>query len=97
MFMTLKPRAERDKNSREIAAELMQQAASIHGARIIVLQPPPVRGLGINAGYQKLEQVTNQMVMEGNQTPGLAAVFTGFNTKSPAVTADIDRARAEQM
>jgi hydrophobe/amphiphile efflux-1 (HAE1) family protein len=109
MFMTLKPRAERDKNSREIAAELMQQAASIHGGRVIVLQPPPVRGLGINggwkmmiqdrsnAGYQKLEEVTNRMVMEGNQTPGLSAVFTGFNTKSPAVTADIDRARAEQM
>ncbi len=50
-----------------------------------------------NAGYKKLEEVTNQIVAEANQTPGLSAVFTGFNTKSPAVTADIDRARAEQM
>jgi hydrophobe/amphiphile efflux-1 (HAE1) family protein len=108
-FLTLKPRAERDKNAGQIAGELMKSAATIRGARIIVIQPPAVRGLGVNggwkmmiqdrtnAGYHKLEEVTNRIVAEANQTPGLSAVFTGFNTKSPAVTADIDRARAEQM
>ena len=32
-----------------------------------------------------------------NQTPGLAGVFTTFNTQTPKVYADIDRVRAEML
>jgi len=36
-------------------------------------------------------------VAEANQTPGLARVFTTFNTKTPRLYADIDRERAERL
>jgi len=109
MFMTLKPRHDRDQGAGAIAADLTKVAATVPGGRIIVIQPPAVRGLGISggwkmmiqdrkgAGYEKLEEVTNRLIAEANQTKGIMAAFTGFNTKSPAVTADIDRSRAEQM
>ena len=32
-----------------------------------------------------------------NQTPGLASIFTLFNTRTPQIYADIDRVRAEML
>jgi HAE1 family hydrophobic/amphiphilic exporter-1 len=41
--------------------------------------------------------VVGDMVGTANQTPGVAAVFSLFNTKTPRIYADIDRVRAEML
>ena len=49
------------------------------------------------ASSAQLEAVAQSVVGAANQTPGLANVFTTFNTRTPKVYADIDRVRAEML
>ncbi len=78
-------------------------------AYVLVISPPPVRGIGTGGGFkmyvedkrgrglQALETATNELVARANQEPGLTSVFTLFNTRTPKVYADIDRAKAEML
>jgi HAE1 family hydrophobic/amphiphilic exporter-1 len=52
---------------------------------------------GVGGGYKQLEAAANQMMGAGNQEKGVTRVFSTFNTNTPALAADIDRERAEQM
>jgi multidrug efflux pump subunit AcrB len=49
------------------------------------------------SGYQALGGQTFGMMGRANQTPGLAQVYTLFNTDTPRVFADIDRAKADLL
>lgn len=108
IFVRLKPKGERAKAD-VIAGDLMKDMGSITAGSVFVISPPPIRGLGTGggfrmmiedrsgAGYKALEDATFQMMMAANQTEGLTSVFTGFNTRTPRLFADIDRQKAEQM
>ena len=68
-----------------------------------------MRGIGTGGGFkmmvedrtgrglQALEAATQEIVGRANQTPGLAGVFSLFNTRTPKIYADIDRVRAEML
>ena len=78
-------------------------------AFIVVVMPPPVRGIGTAGGFkmmvqdrrgrglQALEAATQALVAAANQTPGLLNVFSLFNTRTPKIYADIDRVKAEML
>ena len=82
---------------------------AIQEAFIIVIQPPPVRGIGTAGGFkmmvedrrgrgpEALEAATGELVAAANQTPGLSRVFSLFNTRTPKIYADIDRVKAEML
>src|SRR4029434_5431603 len=48
-------------------------------------------------GYQALEQAAGQLIGAAHQDPTLANVFTLYNTATPRIWADIDRAKADMM
>jgi len=108
MFVNLAPKSERG-SSEQVIRDLSARLSQITAGSALVIQPPPVRGIGTGggykmivedrsgAGYQALEKVASRMVAEANQTPGLTRVFTTFNTKTPRLYADIDRERAERL
>jgi hydrophobe/amphiphile efflux-1 (HAE1) family protein len=108
MFVTLKPRGERF-SAEQIANELRQAFAPITDGNILVIPPPPVRGIGTgggwklmiedrtNLGYKALEGAAFAMMMKANHTEGLVSTFTTFSTRTPRLSADIDRERAEQL
>ncbi|MEM8839064.1 MAG: multidrug efflux RND transporter permease subunit [Pseudomonadota bacterium] len=93
----------------DILQQVQGSLFQIKEAFIFVIAPPPVRGIGSAGGWKlyvqdrrgrglpALEQATQQMVGAGNQTEGLAQVFTQFNTATPRIYADIDRVKAEQL
>jgi hydrophobe/amphiphile efflux-1 (HAE1) family protein len=93
----------------KITDELRHSIASITGADIRIIQPPAVRGIGSTGGFkmiiedqsghgpQALEAVTNDIADAANHTPDVANAFVIFNTKTPGVYADIDRAKAEML
>ena len=76
------------------------------GANVLVIQPPPVRGIGTGGGwklivqdrkglgYRALEAATVDLMMQGNQQEELTSVFTLFNTSTPRLWAEIDRDKA---
>jgi len=108
MFVSLKPHSER-KGADAIANELRQAFGPITDGVLLVIPPPPVRGIGTgggwkmliedrqNQGYAALEQAAFGMMMKANQTPGITSTFTTFNVRTPRLYADIDRPRAEQL
>ncbi len=108
MFIPLKAFGQRGKAD-VIANELRKAFAGITDGNILVVPPPPVRGIGTgggfkmliedrtNLGYKALEGAAFAMMMKANQTPGLVSTFTTFNTRTPRLFADIDRERAEQL
>jgi HAE1 family hydrophobic/amphiphilic exporter-1 len=93
----------------KILANLRARLSSIQDAFIIVIPPPPVRGIGTAGGFkmmiqdkrgrglEALEAATQDMAAAANQTQGLAAVFSLFNTRTPKLYADIDRVKAEML
>ena len=109
VFVTLKPHADRTGTAYEIANELRGAMGEITAGNILIIAPPPVRGIGTGggfkmmvedrsgAGYAALEKVAFQMMGAANQTPGIANTFTTFNVRTPRLYADIDRERAEQL
>src|SRR5437763_10495609 len=73
-----------------IAAELRKRLASFQEALVLVVQPPPVSGIGNTGGVrlmvedragrgsEALLEATTAMVTKANQTPGLTQAFTLF-------------------
>ncbi len=109
IFITLKDFDHRSESSDQVANELRKAYGAITAGNVLVVPPPPVRGIGTGggfkmmiedrsgAGYGALEAAAFKMMMAANQEPGLNSVFTTFNTKTPRLKADIDRERAEQI
>jgi HAE1 family hydrophobic/amphiphilic exporter-1 len=112
VFTPLAPfeeRAEKGQSAQSLILALNTQFAAIQEAFVVSVSPPPVRGIGTTGGFKlevqdihggepaALESVTTSIVAAAAQEPGLANVFTTFNTRTPKVYADIDRVRAEML
>ena len=102
-------RAKKGQGAQALSGALNKQYAAIQDAFILSISPPPVRGIGTTGGFKmevqdttgsdlsQLADVAQSIAGAANQTPGLAGVFTTFNTRTPKVYADIDRVRAEML
>jgi HAE1 family hydrophobic/amphiphilic exporter-1 len=102
-------RAEKGQSAQSLILALNTKFAAIQEAFVVSVAPPPVRGIGTTGGFKlevqdihggepaALESVANSIVAAAAQEPGLANVFTTFNTRTPKVYADIDRVRAEML
>jgi HAE1 family hydrophobic/amphiphilic exporter-1 len=112
IFVPMLPFAERAAmglSANVMLQRLQKNLSAVQGAFIIVIAPPPVRGIGNAGGFKMmvqdrrgrglatLEEAVHQIIGTANQTPGLMGVFSLFNTKTPKVYADIDRAKAEML
>ncbi|QWT22057.1 efflux RND transporter permease subunit [Bacillus sp. NP157] len=108
-FIPLKPFAERSRHASDILAEARQKTAGITDARVLVIPPPLIDGIGSAGGYRMMVQdraggdyralgkKADALIGKANATTGLAQVFTFFNTMTPRVFADIDRRKADML
>ncbi len=83
--------------------------AGIKDAVVIVINPPPVQGLGSAGGFklmvedhgdhtpQELAAATNTLVAAANKDKDFAGVFTLYNAGAPSLFANIDREKAEKV
>ena len=112
IFPVFQPFPERDAKgltAAAIQADLNRRLSVIQDAFIINILPPPVRGIGNGGGFKMmvqdksgrglaaLDDATQAIVAQANQTQGLAGVFSLFNTHTPKLYADIDRVKAEMI
>jgi len=109
----LKPFEERrtpDLRADAIAATLRRRFADeIQTANVAVLAPPPMRGLGTGGGFKimlqdrgndglpALQAQADELVRQGNQTPGLTGLFTAFRANTPQLYVDVDRTKCKAM
>jgi hydrophobe/amphiphile efflux-1 (HAE1) family protein len=92
-----------------IMAEAQKRTADINEARLIIVPPPLIQGIGSAGGYrmvvedrtghsvQELSGLSWGLIAKANQTPGLKQVYTLFDTSTPRVFADIDRQKADML
>ncbi|MEM6461988.1 MAG: multidrug efflux RND transporter permease subunit [Pseudomonadota bacterium] len=112
IFVTLDPFDERsgaDLSAGAILGRAFGAVQPIMDANVFLIEPPPVQGIGNAGGWklyvqdvrgrgiEALEATVGEIVGAANATPGLAAVFSLFNTRTPKLYADIDRVKAQQI
>jgi hydrophobe/amphiphile efflux-1 (HAE1) family protein len=111
-FVTLAPWDEREAKGQSLEAifdEVRPQLAGITGARVIALNPAPIRGLSRTGGFElqlqdraggplgELARVAEEIVRRGNESPELQNLFSTFRPTVPQVFVDLDRAKAETL
>jgi multidrug efflux pump len=113
MFITFKPFAERrshDQSGEAILGKLRARfQKEVPEARVLVFGAPAVRGLG-NAGgfklmvemsgdvnFDALQTQADNLVVKGNQQPGLVGLFDGFRARTPQLYVDVDRKKVKTM
>ncbi|HEY9601097.1 MAG TPA: efflux RND transporter permease subunit [Allocoleopsis sp.] len=113
IFTTLKPWEERTgkgQSAQEIIGRLGGKLRTIPEARILPVNPPPIRGLSSfggfqfqlqdrrgNSGLDVMLQSMGQLLGRANKTPGLKAVFSTFTANTPQLLIEVDRNRAKAL
>jgi HAE1 family hydrophobic/amphiphilic exporter-1 len=84
-------------------------SSQIHDAQVMVLQPPPIRGLSQTGGFEMivedragkgveaLQRVIDRFQDEAGKRPELAGVFSTFSARVPQLKFDIDRTKARRL
>jgi len=111
-YVTFKPFSERagtDRTELNIENDMRAALADINEAMTFVIPPPVIQGVGngggyrmmvqdrSDAGYQALEAAAGGVIGEAHKSKELANVFTLFNTATPRIYANIDRAKADML
>ncbi|NUT00315.1 MAG: multidrug efflux RND transporter permease subunit, partial [Sphingomonas sp.] len=111
-YVTFKPFEERagtDLTEQNIENNMRAALADMDEAFVFVIPPPVIQGIGngggyrmivqdrSDMGYQALEQAAGQLIGSAHQDKSLANVFTLYNTATPRIWADIDRAKADML
>jgi hydrophobe/amphiphile efflux-1 (HAE1) family protein len=113
IFLVLAPFSERARQSNQSAAaiqrELFNKTKAIQEALVVVVAPPPVRGIGNAGGFrmmiedragrgpQALQAAASAMTGLAGRTPGIQQVFSLFETSTPQLYLDIDRTKAQLL
>jgi HAE1 family hydrophobic/amphiphilic exporter-1 len=93
-----------------IAEHLQSALDSEPDGKLFIVPPPPIQGIG-NAGglqmqllllggsfdYQKLAEVSQEVVRKAQADPRLQHVLTTFSPGAPHITVSVDRARAQTL
>ncbi|MFM0517609.1 MULTISPECIES: efflux RND transporter permease subunit [Caballeronia] len=89
--------------------ELRKRVAGVKDAVVVVVNPPPVQGLGAAGGFklmledrgglgpQALADAAHALVAAANKDKTFGGVFTLYNAGAPSVYADVDRLKAEKI
>jgi len=100
-------RAGKGQSIDELIAAAQKATADINEARLMIVKPPVIRGIGSaggfrmmledknGQGYRAMQDAANAVIARANQQQGLAGVYTFFDTGTPRVRADIDRDKAQ--
>jgi HAE1 family hydrophobic/amphiphilic exporter-1 len=106
ILKSFEERAREGLKTSDIIADLKKRVASIDDADVKIIQPPPVRGIGSTGGFklivedqgdhgpQALAAAARDLADAANRSGVVTNAFTTYNTQTPRIFADIDRAKA---
>lgn len=113
MWIMLKPWEERKGEGQDalsILAKIQAKTADLKEARVLVVAPPPVPGLGRSAGFtfqlqqttstddfDKFGEIAKNFLAEVNKRPEIGKAYTFFTANTPSYQVDVDREKAKQL
>ena len=84
--------------------------AGIKNASVVVIQPPPIHGIGIAAGFSMeieegsstddihaFEKVVNNFVAAAKKVPATSSAFCYFSAHTPSFDLTVDREKCEKL
>jgi HAE1 family hydrophobic/amphiphilic exporter-1 len=111
-YLILKEWSERGKGEdlRSLFVSLNEKMAAIPEARILVIPPPPIQGIGNAAGFAmqvqlrdgnadfgKLQAVTGAIVANAQTQSALQRVSSSFRAMVPQLDVDVDRIKTQTL
>lgn len=113
VFCQLKPWDERKEKSEQfnnLIADLNRRFSAIGEARIIVIPPPAIPGLGSTGGFSFILQqresnddikgfqnVVRNFMVEANKRPEIGSAFTFFTANTPGYKITVDREKCKKL
>ena len=113
IFCQLKPWDERRKKADQldgIIADLNKRFSAINQARIIVIAPPAIPGLGSTGGFSFILQqresnddikgfqnVVRSFMVAANKRPEIGSAFTFFTANTPGYKISVDREKCKKL
>jgi HAE1 family hydrophobic/amphiphilic exporter-1 len=113
MFIHLKPWDERkgsEHSQTAVMQKIYQKTADIKGAKILVIAPPAVPGLGRTSGFtfelqqttstddiQQFSKVAQNFLGQLNKMPQIGGAYTFFTANTPSYQVDVNREKAKQL
>jgi HAE1 family hydrophobic/amphiphilic exporter-1 len=84
--------------------------AGIKNATVVAIQPPPIRGIGIAAGFSMqieqgnstddihaFEKNVQKFVAAAKKTPATSTAFSSFTAHTPSYTVTVDREKCQKL
>jgi HAE1 family hydrophobic/amphiphilic exporter-1 len=84
--------------------------AGIKDATVVAIQPPPIRGIGLAAGYSvqieegnstddihQFEKTVQTFVAAAKKNPATSTAFCSFTAHTPSYTVTVDRDKCEKL
>ena len=102
-------RPDKEQAAWNFSRDLTAQLSTIQDGTVFGFLPPTISGLGAAGGFQievqdrgglglqPLEQVANDMIAAGEQSPALARLNQNFRASVPQLYVDIDRTKALKL
>jgi HAE1 family hydrophobic/amphiphilic exporter-1 len=113
VFVNLKHWRDRDLKTEsvpKVIAEIQKRTADIKEARILVVSPPAIPGLGQSSGFtfelqqttstddiRQFEAVLHKFLAAVNQRPEIATAYSFFTARTPSYQLDIDKEKAKKL
>lgn len=113
VFVNLKHWDDRDLDTEsvpKVIQEIQKRVADIKEARILVISPPAIPGLGQSSGFtfelqqttsmddiRQFEGVLRKFVGAVNQRPEIQMAYSFFTARTPSYQVDIDKEKARKL
>jgi hydrophobic/amphiphilic exporter-1 (mainly G- bacteria), HAE1 family len=113
VFVNLKHWNDRDLDTESVPmvmAEIQKRTADIKEARIRVIAPPAIPGLGASSGFtfelqqttstdniKQFEQVMQKFLATANKRPEIGAAYSFFSAATPSYQVDLDKQKAKKL
>ncbi len=98
------------KHARDVMKKIQQATADFREARIVVIAPPAIPGLGATSGFtfqlqqtgstddvKQFETVARSFLAEVNQRPEIGNAYTFFSSRTPGYKIDVNKEQAKKL
>lgn len=113
VFINLQPwenRKGEGQHAQDVMNKIRAATADIKEARILVIAPPAIPGLGATSGFtfelqqttstdnvQQFEKVAQEFLGKLYQRPEIGMAYTFFNARTPSYQVNVDREQAKKL
>jgi HAE1 family hydrophobic/amphiphilic exporter-1 len=113
VFVNLKKWDERDLDTESVPhvmEEIQKRTADMKEARILVVSPPAIPGIGQSSGFtfelqqttstddiREFEGVLNKFLAAVRTRPEIASAYSFFTARTPGYQVDVDREKAKKL